>query len=272
AVADKLVFSKVRDRFGNRLRFFVSGAAALSTELAEWFHGAGILILEGYGLTESSAGTFVNHPDNYRLGSVGLAFPTSEVRIAEDGEVLIKGPGVMEGYHNMEAESASSKTADGWLHTGDEGRLDEDGFLYITGRKKELFKTSGGKYVAPPHIEGSFKAISPITSQIIVHGNDRNFCSALITLDPDAVDEWAKANGMQGKSYADVVASPEIHALIQGHIDELNSRVNKWETIKKFAILDHDLSIERGEITPSMKVKRDVVETNNKALLDSFYA
>lgn len=272
AVADKLVFSKVRDRFGNRLRFFVSGAAALSTELAEWFHGAGILILEGYGLTESSAGTFVNRPDNYRLGSVGLAFPTSEVRIAEDGEVLIKGPGVMEGYHNMEAESASSKTADGWLHTGDEGRLDEDGFLYITGRKKELFKTSGGKYVAPPHIEGSFKSISPITSQIIVHGNDRNFCSALITLDPDAVDEWAKANGMEGKSYAEIVASPEIHALIHGHIDELNSRVNKWETIKKFAILDHDLSIERGEITPSMKVKRDVVETNNKALLDSFYA
>ncbi|MDQ3156367.1 MAG: AMP-dependent synthetase/ligase [Actinomycetota bacterium] len=272
AVADKLVFSKVRERFGGRVRFFISGAAALSPDIAEWFHAAGILILEGYGLTETSAGAFVNHPTDFKLGSVGLPFPTSEVKIAADGEVLIKGPHIMQGYHNLDSESASSKTADGWLHTGDEGRIDSDGFLYITGRKKELFKTSGGKYVAPPHIEGIFKGVSAITSQILVHGNERNFCSALITLDPDAVAEWASANGMAGKSYAEVVASPEINALIQGQIDELNSKINKWETIKKFAILDHDLSIESGEITPSMKVKRNVVETNNKALLDSFYA
>ncbi len=185
AVADKLVFSKVRDRFGGRVRFFISGAAALSPDIAEWFHAAGVLILEGYGLTETSAGAFVNQPDNFKLGSVGTAFPGSEAKIAEDGEVLIKGPHIMRGYHNLDGESASSLT-DGWLHTGDEGRLDEDGFLYITGRKKELFKTSGGKYVAPPHIEGTFKGISSLTSQILVHGNERNFCSALITLDPDA--------------------------------------------------------------------------------------
>ena len=272
AVADKLVFSKVRARFGGRVRFFISGAAALSPDIAEWFHAAGVLILEGYGLTETSAGAFVNQPDNFKLGSVGMAFPGSEAKIAEDGEVLIKGPHVMRGYHNLDTESASSLTDGGWLHTGDEGRIDEDGFLFITGRKKELFKTSGGKYVAPPHIEGIFKGISAMTSQILVHGNDRNFCSALITLDPDAVAEWAAGHGMAGKSYTEVVRSPEIEALVQSQIDELNAKVNRWETIKKFAILDHDLSIESGEITPSMKVKRNVVEANNKAILDGFYA
>ncbi|MCW2769671.1 MAG: long-chain fatty acid--CoA ligase, partial [Aeromicrobium sp.] len=258
AVADKLVFSKVRDRFGGRVRFFISGAAALSPDIAEWFHAAGVLILEGYGLTETSAGAFVNQPDNFKLGSVGQAFPGSEAKIAADGEVLIKGPHIMRGYHNLETESASSLTDEGWLHTGDEGRIDEDGFLYITGRKKELFKTSGGKYVAPPHIEGIFKGISPLTSQILVHGNERNFCSALITLDPDAVTEWASHHGMEDKSYAEVTQSPEMQVVIQAQIDELNSKINRWETIKKFAILDHDLSIESGEITPSMKVKRNV--------------
>ena len=272
AIADRLVFSKVRARFGGRVRFFISGAAALSPDIAEWFHAAGVLILEGYGLTETSAGAFVNRPDNFRIGSVGRAFPGSEVEIAEDGEVMIKGPHVMQGYHNLDTESASTLSAEGWLHTGDEGRLDDEGFLYITGRKKELFKTSGGKYVAPPHIEGIFKGISAMTSQILVHGNERNFCSALITLDPDAVTEWAAANGMQGKSYTEVVRSPQIRTLVQAQIDELNSKINRWESIKKFAILDHDLSIESGEITPSMKVKRTVVEANHKAILDGFYA
>ncbi len=272
AVADKLVFSKVRERFGGRVRFFISGAAALSPEIAEWFHAAGVLILEGYGLTETSAGAFVNQPSAFKLGSVGTPFPGSQAKIAEDGEILIKGPHIMQGYHNLDAESASSLTSEGWLHTGDEGRIDEDGFLFITGRKKELFKTSGGKYVAPPHIEGMFKGISALTSQIVVHGNERNFCSALITLDPDGVTEWAAHHGMAGKSYAEVVASPEMHDVIQGQIDELNAKLNRWETIKKFAILDHDLTVENGEITPSMKVKRNVVEANNKELLDAFYA
>ena len=272
AVADRLVFSKVRDRFGGRVRFFISGAAALSSDIAEWFHAAGVLILEGYGLTESSAGSFVNHPDAFKLGSVGLAMPGTEAKIAEDGEILIKGPGVMGGYHNLESESATTVTGDGWLHTGDEGRIDEDGFLFITGRKKELFKTSGGKYVAPPHIEGVFKGISSLTSQILVHGNERNFCSALITLDPDAVAEWAENHGMSGKSYAEVVTSPEIEKIIGEQVEELNQRLNRWETIKRWAILDHDLSVESGELTPSMKVKRQVVEANHKELLDSFYA
>ena len=271
-IADKLVFSKVRDRFGGRVRFFISGAAALSTDIAEWFHAAGVLILEGYGLTETSAGAFVNHPDNFKLGSVGLAFPTSEAKIASDGEVLIRGPHVMEGYHNLDEESASSKDADGWLSTGDIGEIDADGFLRITDRKKDLFKTSGGKYVAPSHVEGIFKGVCSLASQMVVHGADRNFCSALITLDPDAVAEWAAGHDMAGKSYTEVVRSAEMEKVIQTNVAELNAKLNPWETIKKFKILDHDLTIESGELTPSMKVKRRVVEDNNKELLDGFYA
>ena len=172
---DKLVFSKIRERFGGRVRFFISGAAALNRDIAEWFHAAGILILEGYGLTETSAGSFVNHPDDYKFGTVGPAFPGSEVKIGDDDEILIKGPGVMDGYHNLPEETAETLTADGWLHTGDNGELDADGFLTITDRKKDLFKTSGGKYIAPPAIESKFKAICPYASQFMVLGNERNF-------------------------------------------------------------------------------------------------
>ncbi|WP_313404864.1 long-chain fatty acid--CoA ligase [Aeromicrobium sp.] len=271
-LADKLVFSKVRERFGGRVRFFVSGAAALSTDIAEWFHAAGVLVMEGYGLTETSAGSFVNSPDDFRIGSVGKPFPGVEARIAEDGEVMIKGPNVMRGYHNLEGESASALTEDGWLATGDIGEIDPDGFLRITDRKKDLFKTSGGKYVAPSHIEGAFKAISPLTSQMIVHGNDRNFCSALITIDPDAAAAWGENHGMAGRPYGEIVASDELRAEIAGHVEQLNAKLNRWETIKKFAILDHDLSIESGEITPSMKVKRRVVEQRYADILDGFYA
>ncbi|MFI5425696.1 hypothetical protein [Aeromicrobium sp. UC242_57] len=200
-----------------------------------------------------------------------MAFPGSEAKIAEDGEVLIKGPHVMRGYHNLDVESASTLTDEGWLHTGDEGRLDEDGFLFITGRKKELFKTSGGKYVAPPHIEGMFKGISALTSQIVVHGNERNFCSALITLDPDGIASGPRLTGWPASRTPRSSTRPRSTARAEPD-RRLNSKINRWETIKKFAILDHDLSIESGEITPSMKVKRNVVEANNKAILDSFYA
>ncbi|GAA2077713.1 long-chain fatty acid--CoA ligase [Aeromicrobium tamlense] len=272
AIADRLVFSKVRDRFGGRVRFFISGAASLSTDIAEWFHAAGILVLEGYGLTETSAGAVVAHPDDFKIGTVGRPFPGSEVKIAEDGEVLIKGPNVMRGYHNLETESASALTDDGWLATGDIGEFDADGFLRITDRKKDLFKTSGGKYVAPSHIEGIFKAVCPLASQMVVHGNDRKFCSALITLDPDAVDGWAEHHGMSGKSYQEIVSSPGIQQQIAQDVEELNAKLNPWETIKKWAVLDHDLSIESGEITPSMKVKRRVVEERYADVLDGFYA
>jgi long-chain acyl-CoA synthetase len=268
---DRLVFAKIRDRFGGRVRFFISGAAALNQEIAEWFHAAGILILEGYGLTESSAGSFVNHPDDYRMGTVGPVFPASEVKLGEGDEILIKGPGVMEGYHNLPEETAKSLTDDGWLRTGDKGELDADGYLRITGRIKELFKTSGGKYIAPPAIESKFKAICPYASQFVVFGNERNFCVALITLDPDALADWAEENRVSG-DYAAIVASDACEKMVQGYVEELNRRLNRWETIKKWKLLDHDLSVESGELTPSMKVKRNVVEENYAAVIDAFYS
>ena len=272
ALFDRLVFSKIRDRFGGRVRFFISGAAALNRDIAEWFHAAGILILEGYGLTESSAGSFVNHPDGYKFGTVGPTVPGTEVKLGEGDEILIKGPGIMDGYHNLPEETAKTLTDDGWLRTGDKGSLDEEGYLTITGRIKELFKTSGGKYIAPPAIESKFKAICPYASQFVVFGNERNFCVALITLDPDAMAGWAEENGMAGASYSEIVGSDKVQEMVRGYVEELNSKLNRWETIKKWELLDHDLSVESGELTPSMKVKRNVVEDNYKAKIDAFYA
>ena len=270
AAADRLVLSKIRARFGGRIRFFVSGSAALDKKLAEWFHAAGLLILEGYGLSETAAGSTLNRPTQYRLGSVGPAFPGTRFKIAEDGEILIKGDGVMSGYHNQPEQTAEVIDADGWFHTGDIGHF-EDEFLFITDRKKDLFKTSGGKYVAPQAIEGRFKTICPYASQFVVHGNLRNFVSALVTLDPDAIQGWASANGLGGKPYAEIVTSDAARAMVQGYVDELNAGLNRWETIKKFTILDRDLTVESGEMTPSLKLKRKHVETQYSDLLDKMY-
>ena len=272
ALFDKLVFSKVRDRFGGRVRFFISGAAALNRDIAEFFHAAGVLILEGYGLTESSAGSFVNHPLHYKFGSVGPVMPGSEVKLGENDEILIKGPGVMDGYHNLPEETAASLTDDGWLRTGDKGSIDGEGFLTITGRIKELFKTSGGKYIAPSAIESKFKAVCPYASQFLVFGSERNYCVALITLDPDAMATWAAENDMAGASYTDIVNSDKARSMVAGYVDELNSHLNRWETIKKWELLDHDLTVESGELTPSMKVKRNVVEDNHRERIEALYA
>ncbi|MCY7395754.1 MAG: AMP-dependent synthetase/ligase [Nocardioides sp.] len=270
-VFDKLVFSKVRDRFGGRVRFFISGSAALNREIAEWFNAAGVLILEGYGMTENAAGATVNHPDDYKMGTVGPAIPGSQIKIGENDEVMIKGPHVMAGYHNLPEETAKALTSDGWLRTGDKGSIDADGFLTITGRIKDLFKTSGGKYIAPPAIEAKFKAICPYASQFMVFGNERNFVVALITLDPDAMAGWAVENGLEGASYAEIVGSEQAHAMVEGYVEQLNAQVNRWETIKKWEILPQDLSIESGELTPSLKVKRNVVEHNYADQISAFY-
>ncbi len=268
---DKLVFSKVRDRFGGRVRFFISGSAALNPDIAAFFHAAGVLILEGYGMTENAAGATVNHPDQYKMGTVGMALPGAEVTIGEGDEVLLRGPHIMAGYHNNPEETAKTITEDGWLRTGDKGSLDSDGFLTITGRIKDLFKTSGGKYIAPSSIEAKFKAICPYASQFMVFGNDRNFVVALVTLDPDAMDDWASENGMSAASYADIVSSDKVASLVGEYVDQLNAKLNRWETIKKWEILPEDLTIESGELTPSMKVKRNVVETNNSERIAAFY-
>src|SRR5450631_3834180 len=271
-LADSLVLRKIQARFGGKIRFFISGSAALNADVARWFDAVGLLILEGYGLTESSAASFVNRPGSNAFGSVGWPLPGTSVQIAPDGEILLKGPGIMAGYHNLPAESAATVDPDGWLHTGDIGNLDERGFLRVTDRKKDLFKTSNGKHVAPSAIESIFQGVCPYASQLIVEGEGRTFVSALVALDPDAIAGWAAENGMAGMPYAELVASPEVRQLVQGCIDELNAKLNRWETIKKFLILDRDLSIEEGELTPSMKLKRRVVADKYKNELDSLYA
>ncbi|USQ88266.1 AMP-dependent synthetase/ligase [Streptomyces phaeoluteigriseus] len=271
-VADALVYSKIREAFGGNLRACVSGSAALAPDIGYFFAGAGIHILEGYGLTESSAASFVNPGEAYRTGTVGKPLPGTEVRIADDGEILLRGPGIMEGYHGLPEKTAEVLEADGWFHTGDIGELSPDGYLRITDRKKDLIKTSGGKYIAPAEVEGQFKAVCPYVSNILVHGADRNFCTALIALDELSLRGWADENGLGGKSYAEIVAAPQTVALIDGYVTHLNQGLQKWQTIKKFRLLPRDLDVEHGEITPSLKLKRPVVEREYKHLIDEMYA
>jgi long-chain acyl-CoA synthetase len=271
AVADKLVFSKLRDRFGGRLRFFVSGSAPLSRDVHEFFDAANILIMEGYGLTETSAASFVNLPTRFRIGTVGPALPGTEVKIApEDGEILIRGRGVMRGYHGLKEQTAETLTADGWLHTGDIGEI-SDGFLRITDRKKDLIKTSGGKYVAPQALEGKLKALCPLVSQAVVHGNNRQFCSLLVSLDPEAAKKWATDNGFASLSYEEIAKHEKMTQAMQGFVDQLNSGLARYESIKKFAILPAELTVDAGDLTPTLKLKRKAVEAKYKALLDGFY-
>lgn len=269
AVANKLVFHKLQQLLGGNIKFFVSGSAPLARGVAEWFDAAGMTILEGYGLTESSAFSFVNLPQDTRIGTVGPPAPGTEVIIAADGEIKLRGGGIMRGYHNNPTATDEVLSADGWLSTGDIGEV-VDGYLKVTDRKKDLIKTSGGKYVAPQKVEGIFKAICPYLSQIIVHGDGRKFVSALITLDDEAIGEWAAKNDVTG-SPEQIAGSAQVRQLISGYVDELNSKLERWETIKKFAILPKDLSVDNGELTPSMKVRRRAVEKQYAKILDGFY-
>ncbi|GAA3959123.1 AMP-dependent synthetase/ligase [Actinoplanes auranticolor] len=269
-IADRLVLARIRSRFGGRLRFFISGAAALSTEIGEWFDAVGLPVLEGYGLTETCATTFFNRPGSPEYGTVGLPLPGTAVALAEDGEILVRGPGVMQGYHD--APGATAETlAGGWLHTGDIGEITAAGSLRITDRKKDLIKTSNGKYVAPQTIEARFKGICPLASQIVVHGDGRKYITALIDLDPDAVRGWAARHGLGGADYARITRSPQLTEAVGGYVEQLNATLAPWETIKKFLVLDHHLAVEGGDLTPSLKVRRRAVETRYAGLLDSLY-
>ena len=270
ALADRLVFSKIKARMGGKIRFFVSGSAPLSREVQEWFHAAGLLVLEGYGLTETCVPTCVNNPRATRFGTVGPPVPGSQVKIADDGEILIKGPGVMRGYHNM-PEATEQALKDGWFATGDIGELDEQGYLRITDRKKDLIKTSGGKYVAPQKVEGVLKTACPYISQLLVYGDGRKYATALITLDPEAIEGWAKEQGLSYSSVEELAGSQEVHDLIEGFVTQSNEQLERWETIKKFEILPSELSVEEGEVTPSLKVRRKTVEKKYADLLNSMY-
>jgi long-chain acyl-CoA synthetase len=267
----RLVFPKVaktlHERFGGRMRVFVSGGAPLSPKIAHFFDQVGFTILEGYGLTETSAGTFVNRPGQNRIGTVGPPVPGTEVRIDEDGEVLVRGGGVMKEYYRNPAATAEV-LKDGWLHTGDIGVLDEAGHLKITDRKKDIIVTAGGKNVAPQNLENELKT-DPLVSQVMVHGDKRKFLSALVTLNEENARSWASANGV--RSGAPLHDDPRVKARIQQAIDALNARQPSYAAIRRFAIVPNDFTQDTGELTPTLKVKRKVVTQKYRALLDSFY-
>jgi long-chain acyl-CoA synthetase len=271
AVADRLVFSKIRSLFGGRLQFFVSGSAPLSREIGEFFDAVGVVILEGYGLTESSAATHVNLPGRNRVGTVGPALAGVDVRIAPDGEVLMRGPWIMRGYHDL-PEQTREALVEGWLQTGDIGHVDADGFLSITDRKKDLIKTSGGKYVAPQELEGRLKALSPYLSQVLVHGDRRNYCVALVTLDPEAIGKWAAQHGLGGRPMADLARRPEVYKLVQGAVADLNATLPRYATVKKFAVLEREFTEQAGEVTASQKLRRKVIEQRHRERIDGLYA
>ncbi len=271
ALADRLVFQKVRALFGGRLQFFVSGSAPLSKDIAEFFDALGVRICEGYGLTESSAATHGNLPWARKIGSVGTPFAGIETRIAPDGEILMRGPWIMRGYRGLPEQTREALDAEGFLHTGDVGFVDAGGYLTITDRKKDLIKTSGGKYVAPTELESKLKAISPWVAQVLVHGDRRNYVTALVTLDAEAVGRWAAANGLGGRAVADLSREPALKALVQQDLDQLNATLPRFATVKKFAILPREFLESEGEVTPSQKLKRKAIEQRYQAVLDALY-
>jgi long-chain acyl-CoA synthetase len=271
AVADRLVFQRVRALFGGRLQFFVSGSAPLAREVAEFFDALGVTILEGYGLTETSAATHCNRLDAWRIGTVGPPLPGMEVRVAEDGEVLVRGPWVMRGYHGLPEQTAETIDADGWLHTGDVGQMDAQGFLTITDRKKDLIKTSGGKYVAPAELEARIKLACPLVSQVLVHGDRRSFVSALLTLDPEASGKWAAGNGLDARDPAVLSRLPELQAVLQRGLDRVNAGLPRFATVRKFTVLPGEFTEAAGEVTPSQKLRRKAIEVRHREELDAMY-
>ena len=270
-LADRAVLSTIRQRFGGRLRFFISGSAALDREIAQWFDAVGIVVLEGYGLTETSAASSLNRPNAYRFGTVGWTLPQTQVKIAEDGEILLRGPGIMNGYHDLPDATAEAIEPDGWFHTGDIGELDAEGFLRITDRKKDMFKTSQGKYVAPSAISAQFKGICPFASEIIVYGEGKPYCVALVSLDADGLKDWAADNGLGEKPFSEIARDSKTTAAVEGYVEELNRHLNRWEQVKKVAIIDRELTVENGDLTPSLKLKRKVVVDNFHDKIDALY-
>jgi long-chain acyl-CoA synthetase len=268
-VATRLVFQKIQAVLGGRIRFLVSGGAPLSRDIAEFFHAAGVLILEGYGLTETTAGSCVNRPEKYAFGSVGVPVPGLEVKIADDGEILIRGGSVMKEYYGKPEATREVIDAEGWFHTGDIGVID-DGIVKITDRKKDIIVNAGGKNIAPQNLENALKA-TPYISQVMVHGDKRPYLVALVTLNEENVGKWAHDNGVAFAGVADLAQSAQVRALVQKYIDELNAKEPSYSSIKKFAILHQDFSQDTGELTPTLKVKRKFTSEKYKELIDAFY-
>jgi long-chain acyl-CoA synthetase len=270
ALADRLVFSKIKARTGGRLRIFISGGAPLAREIAEFFGAAGMLILEGYGLTETSPVISVNRPDRLKPGTVGLPIEGVEVKIAEDGEILTRGPHVMQGYFKKAEATAEAIDKERWFHTGDIGVIDGDGFLVITDRKKDILVTSGGKNIAPQPIENKIKT-NPFFTEIVMIGNRRNFPSALVVPNFEQLERWARARGIAFTSREELVGNIKVVAHCQELISELTKDLAPFEKIKKVSLLTREFSLEAGELTPTLKVKRRVVEEKYKTAIDRMY-
>lgn len=270
AIADKLVFTKIREIFGGRCRYFLSASAPIAVEILEFFHACGMLILEGYGQTEVSCFCTLCSVDDYRFGTVGKPIPGVSLKIAEDGEILVKGDIVFKGYLNQPDLNRQTLTEDGWIYTGDIGRMDGDGFLWITGRKKEIIITSSGKNITPSNIENILKN-DPLIEHVMLHGDKRKYATALISLENDNLMAWAKKEGYDNLGYEELIALPALQEKVQASVDRTNSQVARFETIKKFALIPAPLTVEAGELTPTMKVKRKVVETKYLHLLDQLY-
>jgi long-chain acyl-CoA synthetase len=267
--ADERLFKRVRGAFGGRLREAVTGAAPIAKEILQFFYAAGVPVMEGYGMTETSTTATGMRPGEHRFGSVGRAHPGVEIRIGDDGEILLKGANIFRGYYKND-DASFGAVVGGWLHTGDIGRLDEDGFLFITGRKKDIIITAGGKNLTPANLENDLKQTRFI-SQAVMHGDRRPFPTILITLDEEEIAPWAQRQGIEGTSISALARHPEVISMIQGELDKANAKYAPVEQVKKFFILDHDLSQETGELTPTLKVKRNVVQEKYAERFDALY-
>jgi long-chain acyl-CoA synthetase len=266
---DEQLFSRVRAAFGGRLQEAVTGAAPIAKEILEFFYAAGVPVMEGYGMTETSTTATGMRPGEHRFGSVGRAHPGVEIKIADDGEVLLKGANIFQGYYKND-DASFGAVLDGWLQTGDLGRLDDDGFLYITGRKKDIIITAGGKNLTPANLENDLKQTRYV-SQAVMHGDRRSFPTMLITLDEEEIVPWARERGIEDTSTGALATHPDVVALIQGELDRANDKYAQVEQVKKFFILEHDLSQETGELTPTLKVKRNVINEKYASRFDELY-
>jgi long-chain acyl-CoA synthetase len=267
--ADKQVLSKIRNLFGGRIRLAVSGAAPINPEILRFFDAAGVLVLEGWGMTETSTAATISTPEDFKVGTIGKPFPGCEVKIADDGEILVKGPNVFQGYHKN-PEATSETIVDGWLHTGDIGEVDADGFIKITGRKKDIIITAGGKNITPANLEAEIKQ-HPLVSQCVVVGDRRPYLVALVTLDPEEAVKYAQENNLP-EDPAALAANPDVKAAIEAHVEKINQNFARVEQVKKISILPHDLSQESGELTPTLKVKRAVVAQKHEDAIEQLYA
>jgi long-chain acyl-CoA synthetase len=269
-VANKLVFSKIREGVGGRVETFISGGAPLGRELAEWYAAVGIRIYEGYGLTETSPVIAVNTPVNHRIGTVGKTLPNLEVRIAEDGEILVRGPSVFKGYWNRPEETQNAFIED-WFKTGDIGNIDADGYLSVTDRKKDLIKTSGGKFIAPQPIENSLK-LNPLIGTAAIIGDKRKFPAVIVSPNFASLEHWAQLNDIPFASRDELIAHPKVQALYEEIVEGVNQKLARFEKLKKVLLVADEFSIANGILTPTMKLRRRVVEDRYRRQIDELYA